>query len=179
MPPRKKKQPPPDTAPQDTELPELTPEGSVILDSLAIIAGLLGTNPNTLWIERKRYNGRCRKHREDEEAHDDCKACATARQHQAPRPDYSIPRTDGGFIEGWLPSRRQEWKDWQNNRPGRGFGGGRPPGPSGQGERAFTVTATQELSDREVAELRALVGTGKVTKQDLAALLGKRTGKKQ
>ena len=51
-------------------------------------------------------------------------------------PDHPVPEHDAELLPGhgkgpdlgWLPSRVPDWKAWLDGLPGRGAGGGRPPG---------------------------------------------------
>ncbi|MFC6080934.1 hypothetical protein [Sphaerisporangium aureirubrum] len=58
-----------------------------------------------------------------------------ADSHPTPEPDALIGDEDGREVRGWLPEREQEWRAWERGRPGRGAGGGRPPGSRNSASR--------------------------------------------
>lgn len=45
-----------------------------------------------------------------------------ADDHPCPTPNVMV----GERTPGWLPDREDEWREWEEGRPGRGAGGGRP-----------------------------------------------------
>jgi hypothetical protein len=47
-------------------------------------------------------------------------------ENPCPAPDAQIPQGKGSVF-GWLPSRRQEWLDWDTRRAGQGAAGTAKP----------------------------------------------------